>query len=85
MRGQGTFLSDNEIERVVEQCILVEQNFEHELVNLKVEQEGEIDAEAIEGGMTSMKVRLKSCCEGRGSCSLLQRALGIGYVWAAND
>ena len=47
VRGQGTFLSDPEIERVVEQCTVVEQDFEHELVNLKVDQEGEIDAEAI--------------------------------------
>ena len=84
VRGQGTFLSDNEIERVVEQCTLVEQKFEHELVNLKIEQEGEIDAEAIrrrddlyEG---AIEVVLR---EGRGSCSLLQRALGIGYGRAA--
>ncbi|MEE2675988.1 MAG: DNA translocase FtsK [Planctomycetota bacterium] len=84
VRGQGTFLSDNEIERVVEQCTLVEQNFEHELVNLKVEQEGEIDAEAIRRRddlyESAIEVVLR---EGRGSCSLLQRALGIGYGRAA--
>ena len=34
--------------------------------------------------MTSTKMRSKSLCEkGRGSCSLLQRALGIGYGRAA--
>jgi len=84
VRGQGTFLSDNEIERVVEQCTLVEQKFEHELVNLKVDQEGEIDAEAIRKRddlyESAIEVVLR---EGRGSCSLLQRALGIGYGRAA--
>ncbi len=84
VRGQGTFLSDNEIERVVEQCTMVEQNFEHELVNLKVDQEGEIDAEAIRKRddlyESAIEVVLR---EGRGSCSLLQRALGIGYGRAA--
>ncbi|MBA61277.1 MAG: DNA translocase FtsK [Planctomycetaceae bacterium] len=84
VRGQGTFLSDEEIERVVEQCTVVEQKFEHELVNLKVEQEGEIDAEAIrkrdELYESAIEVVLR---EGRGSCSLLQRALGIGYGRAA--
>ena len=84
VRGQGTFLSDEEIERVVEQCTVVEQDFEHELVNLKVEQEGEIDAEAIRKRddlyESAIEVVLR---EGRGSCSLLQRALGIGYGRAA--
>ena len=84
VRGQGTFLSDNEIERVVEQCTLVEQKFEHELVSLKVDQEGEIDAEAIRKRddlyESAIEVVLR---EGRGSCSLLQRALGIGYGRAA--
>lgn len=84
VRGQGTFLSDDEIERVVEQCTVVEQDFEHELVNLKIDQEGEIDAEAIrkrdELYESAIEVVLR---EGRGSCSLLQRALGIGYGRAA--
>jgi len=84
VRGQGTFLSDPEIERVVEQCTVVEQDFEHELVNLKVDQEGEIDAEAIRKRddlyESAIEVVLR---EGRGSCSLLQRALGIGYGRAA--
>ena len=78
------FLSDPEIERVVEQCTVVEQDFEHELVNLKVDQEGEIDAEAIRKRddlyESAIEVVLR---EGRGSCSLLQRALGIGYGRAA--
>lgn len=84
VRGQGTFLSDEEIDRVVEQCTEVEQNFEHELVNLKIEQDGAIDAEAIRKRddlyESAIEVVLR---EGRGSCSLLQRALGIGYGRAA--
>lgn len=84
VRGQGTFLSDEEIDRVVEQCTVVEQNFEHELVNLKIEQDGAIDAEAIRKRddlyESAIEVVLR---EGRGSCSLLQRALGIGYGRAA--
>ena len=63
---------------------MVEQDFEHELVNLKVDQEGEIDAEAIRKRddlyESAIEVVLR---EGRGSCSLLQRALGIGYGRAA--
>ena len=84
VRGQGTFLSDEEIDRVVEQCTVVDQEFEHELVNLKVEQDGTVDAEAIrkrdELYESAIEVVLR---EGRGSCSLLQRALGIGYGRAA--
>ena len=80
----GTFLSDEEIDRVVEQCTEVEQVFEHELVNLKIEQDGAIDAEAIRKRddlyESAIEVVLR---EGRGSCSLLQRALGIGYGRAA--
>ena len=77
-------MSDEEIDRVVEQCTEVEQNFEHELVNLKIEQDGAIDAEAIRKRddlyESAIEVVLR---EGRGSCSLLQRALGIGYGRAA--
>jgi len=84
VRGQGTFLSDEEIDRVVEQCTVVDQEFEHELVNLKIEQDGAVDAEAIrkrdELYESAIEVVLR---EGRGSCSLLQRALGIGYGRAA--
>ncbi len=84
LRGQGTYLSDEEINRVVDHCSTGEQNFVHELVNLKVKS----DDEEEEGGKpTSFKKRddLYEAAvdvivrEGRGSVSLLQRALGIGY------
>jgi S-DNA-T family DNA segregation ATPase FtsK/SpoIIIE len=84
IRGQGTFLADDEIQALVDQCSQVEQDFEHELVNLKVDAENGLDPKTLrkrdelyEG---AIEVVLR---EGRGSCSLLQRALGIGYGRAA--
>lgn len=88
LRGQGTYLSDDEIERICAHCGRGEQNFVGELMNLKVAKDE--DEEESSGPMTFKKrdelyesaidvvVR-----EGRGSCSLLQRALGIGYGRAA--
>lgn len=87
LRGQGTYLSDDEIDRVCGHCSMSEQNFVGELMNLKVAQ-GE-EEEAV--GPLALKKRdelYESAIdvvirEGRGSCSLLQRALGIGYGRAA--
>ena len=80
----GNFLADDEIQALVDQCSQVEQDFEHELVNLKVDAENGLDPKTLrkrdelyEG---AIEVVLR---EGRGSCSLLQRALGIGYGRAA--
>jgi S-DNA-T family DNA segregation ATPase FtsK/SpoIIIE len=84
IRGQGTFLADDEIQSLVDQCSQVEQDFEHELVNLKVDQEHDLDPRTLrkrdELYESAIEVVLR---EGRGSCSLLQRALGIGYGRAA--
>ncbi|HIA62830.1 MAG TPA: DNA translocase FtsK [Planctomycetes bacterium] len=84
IRGQGTFLADDEIQSLVDQCSQVEQEFEHELVNLKVDQENDLDPRTLrkrdELYESAIEVVLR---EGRGSCSLLQRALGIGYGRAA--
>ena len=87
IRGQGTFLSDEEIDNVCAQCSKGEQNFVGELMNLKVEQEGESDATSMEQIKkrdelydSAIEVVIR---EGRGSCSLLQRCLGIGYGRAA--
>ena len=84
IRGQGTFLADDEIQSLVDQCSQVEQEFEHELVNLKVDPENDLDPQALrkrdELYESAIEVVLR---EGRGSCSLLQRALGIGYGRAA--
>lgn len=88
IRGQGTFLSDEEIERVCDHCASgSEQSFVGELLSLKVEDEGGAD------NLTADSIRSRDDLyesavdlvirEGRGSCSLLQRALGIGYGRAA--
>ncbi len=41
IRGQGTYLSDDEIDAVCAHCSKGEQNFVSELMNLKVNAEGE--------------------------------------------
>ncbi len=86
VRGQGTYLSDDEINSVVDHCSLGEQNFVQELVQLKVEK---TDEESVKPGSFKKRDDLYEAAvdivvrEGRGSCSLLQRALGIGYGRAA--
>jgi hypothetical protein len=88
IRGQGTYLSDAEIERVVGHCSTGEQNFVNELMNLKVESnEGEA-APLNAAGLKKRDELYESAIEivireGRGSVSLLQRCLGIGYGRAA--
>jgi DNA segregation ATPase FtsK/SpoIIIE, S-DNA-T family len=87
LRGQGTYLDDDEIDRVVEFVSSNgEQNFVHELVNIKVETKGD---ENPAGGELKKRDDLYEAAvdivvrEGRGSVSLLQRILGIGYGRAA--
>jgi S-DNA-T family DNA segregation ATPase FtsK/SpoIIIE len=86
LRGQGTYLSDDEINQVVEFVSTGEQNFVTELVTLKPKDEN--------GETTSIEQLRKRdplyesaveivVTEGRGSVSLLQRSLGIGYGRAA--
>ncbi len=88
LRGQGTYLSDDEINALVDHCSTGEQNFVHELVNLKIKEEGDEEAEVIPGSFKKRDDLYEAAVdvvvrEGRGSCSLLQRALGIGYGRAA--
>ncbi len=86
LRGQGTFLSDREIDSITEQCSTGEQNFVHELVNLKIEKQDDED-----GAHKNIKKRDEMyedavdviVREQRGSVSLLQRTLGMGYGRAA--
>lgn len=90
LRGQGTYVSDDEINQIVDFASQHKQDFADELINMKVTNpEGE---EAAEGGdLSKLKKRDELyeqaidviVREGRGSCSLLQRALGIGYGRAA--
>ncbi|MCO6455855.1 MAG: DNA translocase FtsK, partial [Pirellulaceae bacterium] len=84
LRGQGTYLSDEEINAITEAVGTGEQNFVNELVNIKVQ-----DAEETGPGELRKRDELYEAAidvvvrEGRGSVSLLQRALGIGYGRAA--
>jgi S-DNA-T family DNA segregation ATPase FtsK/SpoIIIE len=85
LRGQGTYLSDDEINNVVDSASTGEQHFVKELVQLKVEDAEENDRLAAlkqrdELYEDAIDVVIR---EGRGSVSLLQRALGIGYGRAA--
>jgi S-DNA-T family DNA segregation ATPase FtsK/SpoIIIE len=85
LRGQGTFLSDDEINRVVDFVGVDAPQFAGELMQLKTKDE----LEAAGGGNFQSRDDLYTAAvdivvrERRGSCSLLQRALGIGYGRAA--
>jgi S-DNA-T family DNA segregation ATPase FtsK/SpoIIIE len=85
MRAQGTYLGDDEIHQVVEH-LECEPNFAQELVHI-----GTGTGEGKGGLMETLRARDELyeqaieviVREGRGSVSLLQRALGIGYGRAA--
>jgi S-DNA-T family DNA segregation ATPase FtsK/SpoIIIE len=85
IRGQGTYLSDQEIHRVVEH-LDCDPCYAPELVQLRARgKEGE---GTLEERLRSRDELYESAVEivvreGRGSVSLLQRALGIGYGRAA--
>jgi len=84
LRGQGTYVSDDEINAIVDVVGQTEQQFIKELVALKAP-----DAAGTEAGKLPNRDELYEAAvdvvvrEGRGSVSLLQRALGIGYGRAA--
>jgi S-DNA-T family DNA segregation ATPase FtsK/SpoIIIE len=86
LRGQGTYLGDDEINTVVDFVSTGEQDFVTELVALKPK-----DENGETGSLEQLKKRDPLyegaveivVTEGRGSVSLLQRALGIGYGRAA--
>ncbi|MBX3414019.1 MAG: DNA translocase FtsK [Pirellulales bacterium] len=86
LRGQGAYVGDDEINRVVDFVGTAEPQFVHELVHLPSK-----DAEQTEAGSgvrphrddmyeAAVDIIIR---EGRGSVSLLQRSLGIGYGRAA--
>ncbi len=84
-RGQGTFLTDEEIDLITDSVSTGEQNFVSELVNLKVESEGSgTGLHAIKNRDDLYEQAVDTVVsEQRGSVSLLQRMLGIGYGRAA--
>jgi S-DNA-T family DNA segregation ATPase FtsK/SpoIIIE len=85
LRGQGTYLSDDEITRVVDYVGTDDPQFAGELMQLKTKDE----LEALGAGGLKNRDDLYETAvdivvrERRGSVSLLQRALGIGYGRAA--
>lgn len=78
IRGQGTYLSDDEIGKVIDAVATTEPQFVRELVQLKTDDNAEAPTlskrDDLYEGAVDIVVR-----EGRGSVSLLQRSLGIGY------
>jgi len=83
LRGQGTYLSDDEISRVIDAVSTTEPQYVKELVQLKAaepEPEGRPTSNRDDLYDAAVELVIR---EGRGSCSLLQRALGIGYGRAA--
>ena len=84
LRGQGTYLSDDEINRVIAAVATSEPQFVKELVQLKDDRPRQTassraeDRDELYEAAVDIVIR-----EGRGSVSLLQRALGIGYGRAA--
>lgn len=83
IRGQGTYLGDDEITRVIGSIATSEPQFVAELVQLKTSES------AGQSPQLNSKDELYEAAvdivvrEGRGSVSLLQRGLGIGYGRAA--
>lgn len=85
LRGQGTFLSDDEITRVVDFVGTDAPQFAKELIELKTKDEEEA---ATPGPLKNRDELYEAAVdvvvrERRGSVSLLQRCLGIGYGRAA--
>src|SRR5262245_28861135 len=86
VRGQGTFLADAEIRRVVE-FLECDPCYAQELVHLPTSSDRS-GPEAIKESLRERDDMYEAAVEivvreGRGSVSLLQRALGIGYGRAA--
>ncbi|MCI0491528.1 MAG: hypothetical protein L0Z07_01165, partial [Planctomycetes bacterium] len=86
LRGQGTYLSDDEIQRVVDFVGTDDPQFAGELMQLKTKDEQEAAGTGAnfknrdELYETAADIVIR---ERRGSVSLLQRTLGIGYGRAA--
>ncbi|MBN2581109.1 MAG: DNA translocase FtsK [Pirellulales bacterium] len=83
IRGQGTFLSDDEITKLIAAVATDQPEYVKELVQLKPKPlDGEPKTLSSRDEMYEAAVDVV-IREGRGSVSLLQRALGIGYGRAA--
>jgi S-DNA-T family DNA segregation ATPase FtsK/SpoIIIE len=86
IRAQGTYISDLEVSRICHFLERYPQEFSRELIQLQVgggpggKDKGAALKERDELYEPAIEIVIR---EGRGSCSLLQRALGIGYGRAA--
>lgn len=81
LRGQGTYIDDKEIRESVKLVkSLAEQQFEPDLVQIKAT--GSVDDEAVKDPLFEDAVRIVLETK-RGSVSLLQRRLTIGYSRAS--
>ena len=86
-RAQGTYVSGEEVDSVIEFFSDCEPNFSEELANLEAAGSGTGKAASPGGNRDRDELYDRAVevvvNEGRGSTSLLQRALGIGYGRAA--
>jgi S-DNA-T family DNA segregation ATPase FtsK/SpoIIIE len=87
VRSQGTYVSDIEVNRICQHLEQYPVEFSRELIQLQVSGGGGNGKERASGLKErdelyepAIEIVIR---EGRGSCSLLQRALGIGYGRAA--
>ncbi len=86
LRGQGTYVSDQEIEGIIAEIGTEAPEYVEELVSLKIEgEEEELETTSKGGGRDDLYEKAVEFVirEGRGSLSLLQRKLKIGYSRAA--
>ena len=84
LRGQGTYVSDDEITHIVNSVSTGEQSFVNELVTMSVENPGDPSPESLRKRDELYEQAIEIVVrEQRGSVSLLQRCLGIGYGRAA--
>jgi S-DNA-T family DNA segregation ATPase FtsK/SpoIIIE len=80
-RAQGTYVNDEEINNIIEFYSGYEPQYSQELTQLSVKSadgKGQPDGSRLRDDMYDQAVEVV-IREGRGSVSLLQRALGIGY------
>jgi len=83
-RAQGTFVADSEVNSIIEFYSDCEPEYSRELAQLGMRAPGKSGIEAIRSRDELYEQAIDVVVrEGRGSVSLLQRALGIGYGRAA--
>jgi len=84
VRAQGTYASDSDVNKVCEYLAQYPQEFSRELTQLHMGGGGAKDRDALKARDELYEPAIEVIIrEGRGSTSLLQRALGIGYGRAA--